>query len=452
MALRTAIRPRHRHSYRIRRGAGQRAGDCDHRPPHHGAARHGRRTGGNYQCRRHHGRYRGGARARRARRDTRTQAVPALAGAHPPALSPARRCGGALAHRTAHPRYLLPAGEGRAGRRARPVRRGQDHAAAADRALGRRRHRDLCRLRRARQRAGGHPRKLPQAHRPQHRALADGAHAAGRQHLQHAGGRARSVDLRRRHPGRILPRPGLRRGDGGRLHQPLGGGAARSGGTAGPDAGGGRLSRLSRLAPRRVLRARRTGDHTVRRQRLDHPDRRGIAARRRLLRTGHQPHQGDRADLLGAVQGTRRRAPLSRGGLGGEFLRLYRQLQRLVGRACRSALGGAARRGAGAPVAGRGTGAHRQPGRPRSAVAAAALGIARRGAVARGRAATECARSGGQLLLAAKAVRPARADAEHLPARSETARFRRAGAGTAAPAAARRGAAPEEPLYERPAG
>jgi len=61
---------------------------------------------------------------------------------------------------------FFPLVKGWARRRARSVRRGQDHSAAADCALGRRRHRDLRRLRRARERAGGHPRKLSQAHRP----------------------------------------------------------------------------------------------------------------------------------------------------------------------------------------------------------------------------------------------------------------------------------------------
>ena len=174
------------------------------------------------------------------------------------ALPAPRSCRRAADHRATHPRHLLPVGEGRQGGGARTVRRRQDRGAAADRALVERRHRDLRRLRRARQRAGGYSGNLPRTHRSQHRPSADGTHAVGGQHLQYAGGGARSIGLHRRDARRIFPRSGLRRGDGGRFHQSLGRGAARSGGPPRADAGGRRLSRLSRLAPAGVLRARRT--------------------------------------------------------------------------------------------------------------------------------------------------------------------------------------------------
>ncbi len=92
-----------------------------HRAPHPGAARHGRRAGGNDRSERYHGGHRRGARPHRTWRHRGTQAVPPLAGAHPAPLPAARRCGGAAAHRAAHPRHLLPAGEGRQARRC-PVR------------------------------------------------------------------------------------------------------------------------------------------------------------------------------------------------------------------------------------------------------------------------------------------------------------------------------------------
>ena len=102
-------------------------------------------------------------------------------------------------------------------------------------------------------------------------------------------------------------------------------------GRLGPDAGGGGLSGLSRLAPRRLLRARRAGGNARRRPWFGDPDRRGVAARRRLLRARHQPHQGNHPDLLGAVEGTRRRAPLPGGGLAGKLLRLREFRREVVG-------------------------------------------------------------------------------------------------------------------------
>jgi vacuolar-type H+-ATPase catalytic subunit A/Vma1 len=47
--------------------------------------------------------------------------------------------------------------------------------------------------------------------------------------------------------------------------------------------------------------------------------------------TGHQPHQGNHPDLLGAVEGTRRCAPLPSGGLAGELLRLCEVSCEVVG-------------------------------------------------------------------------------------------------------------------------
>ena len=305
-----------------RRRAGHGAGNRIDPAPHPDPAADPGRTAGTGAGRRLHprGSDRPGQAGRRPHRETAP--VPPLAGAHAAPVQAARPRGGAADHRAAHSRYLLPVAEGRQGGDSRPLRRRQDHAAAADRALVQRRDRHLRRLRRARQRTHRRARIHARAEGPAHRPPADGAHPAGGQHLQHAGGGARSLDLRRHHAGRVFPRPGLRRGDGGRLHQPLGRGPARSRRPPRPDAGGGGLSGLSRLAPGGFLRARRAGRNLRRRPRLGDADRRGVAARRRLLRAGHQPHQGNHPDLLGAVEGTRRRPPLPGGRLAGKLLRL----------------------------------------------------------------------------------------------------------------------------------
>ena len=44
--------------------------------------------------------------------------------------------------------------------------------------------------------------RVPRAHRPAHRRLADGAHDPDREHLEHAGRRPRGVDLHRDHASR----------------------------------------------------------------------------------------------------------------------------------------------------------------------------------------------------------------------------------------------------------
>ena len=85
----------------------------------------------------------------------------------------------------------------------------------------------LHRLRRARQRDDRGAAGVPAPDRSAHRAAADGAHRADRQHLQYAGGGPRGQHLHRHHHCRILPRHGLPRGPDGRLNFPLGRGAAR---------------------------------------------------------------------------------------------------------------------------------------------------------------------------------------------------------------------------------
>ncbi len=135
------------------------------------------------------------------------------------------------------------------------VRHGQDHDPARAREVVRRRHHRLHRLRRARQRDDRRAHLLPRADRPALGAQPHGAHDPDRQHLQHARGRARGVDLHRGHPGGVLPRHGLRRGDHGGFHLTVGRGAARAFRTARGDARGRGVPRLPADASRRVLRA-----------------------------------------------------------------------------------------------------------------------------------------------------------------------------------------------------
>ncbi|XP_075301167.1 V-type proton ATPase catalytic subunit A-like isoform X1 [Opisthocomus hoazin] len=132
--------------------------------------------------------------------------------------------------------------------------------------LQQRRHR-LRRLRRAGQRDVRGPARLPRAHHGGGREDGDHheAHDAGGQHLQHAGGRPRSLHLHRHHALRVLPRHGPPRQHDGRLHVALGRGAARDLGALGRDAGGGYPAYLgARLASfyERAGRARCLGSPT----------------------------------------------------------------------------------------------------------------------------------------------------------------------------------------------
>ena len=93
--------------------------------------------------------------------------------------------------------------------------------------------------------------------------------------------------LHRHHHGRVLPRHGLRRGDDGRLDLALGRGAARDLRPARGDARRGGLPGLPGHAAGRLLRALgacATAWAATKRDRLGHDGRRGVAARRRLLR------------------------------------------------------------------------------------------------------------------------------------------------------------------------
>ena len=112
-----------------------------------------------------------------------------------------------------------------------------------------RRHR-VRRLRRARQRDDAHAARAARAGGSAHRAPAGRSHGAGREHLEHAGRRARGLALHRRHHGRVLPRHGLPRGAARRLDLALGGGAARDLRPPRRDAGRGGLPPVlsSRLA------------------------------------------------------------------------------------------------------------------------------------------------------------------------------------------------------------
>ena len=102
-----------------------------------------------------------------------------------------------------------------------------------------------------------------------HRAVHHGPHRDGREHVEHAGRRARGLGLSRHHDRRVLPRHGLSRRLAGRQPLALGGGVARDRRPPGRDAGRGRLSHLPRrpgwgssssgrvgFGPRGVRRAR----------------------------------------------------------------------------------------------------------------------------------------------------------------------------------------------------
>ena len=92
-----------------------------------------------------------------------------------------------------------------------------------------------------------------------HRAPADGAHRHHREHVEHAGRRARGVDLFRDHRRRVFSRPGTARRADGRLDVALGGGAARGVGPVRRTARRRRLSGVPVVAARGLLRARRAG-------------------------------------------------------------------------------------------------------------------------------------------------------------------------------------------------
>ena len=110
----------------------------------------------------------------------------------------AARCLGPARHRAASARPPVSRRSRQHRRRARRVRHRQDHAAAADREVVRRRRDRVRRLRRARQRAR---RRAPRAPRPRgsaRRASAARANRARREHLEHAGDGARGQHLRGR--------------------------------------------------------------------------------------------------------------------------------------------------------------------------------------------------------------------------------------------------------------
>ncbi len=90
--------------------------------------------------------------------------------------------------------------------------------------------------------------EFPEPARSAQRGVADGADDPDRQHVEHAGGGTRGVDLHGDHAGRVLPRPGVRRRADGRLDQPLGRGPARSLEPPGGDAGRGGLSGVPAVA------------------------------------------------------------------------------------------------------------------------------------------------------------------------------------------------------------
>ena len=135
-------------------------------------------------------------------------------------------------------------------------------------------------------------------------------------------GGARGVDIHRHHDSRILPRHGLQGRDNGRLDFALGRGAARDVGPTGGDARRGGLPGVPGQPHRRVLRARGLGRVPGRRgpHRRDIGDRRGLAARRRHIRTGQPGHAAHSQGVLGPERVAGVQAPLPGDRLAAELL------------------------------------------------------------------------------------------------------------------------------------
>ena len=206
-------------------------------------------------------------------------------------------------HGPAHHRHAVPVGAGRDVLHPRRVRVREDGDLAG--AVEVREH-ELHRVRgvrRARERDGGGAVRVPRAE--------DGAeregdrhhepHVPGGEHVEHAGGGARGVDLHGHHDRGVLPRHGNERGDDGGLVVALGGGAARDLGPSGRDARGQRVPRVPVGPSGGVLRASgpRAPDRVPRARGLGDGGGRGVPARRRLLRPRDHRDAVDRAGVLG---------------------------------------------------------------------------------------------------------------------------------------------------------
>ena len=371
--------------------------------------------------------------------ETRRHARAALAG---PPSAPHRGAPGArpsARHRAAGARHLLPRSSRGERRAPRAVRRRQDGAAAlAGQVVGRAGDR-LRRLRRARQRDGPGAAGVPRARRPAQRAPADGAHDPRRQHLEHAGRRARGERLHRHHAGRVLPRPGLPRRPDGRLHLALGRGAARDRRPPRGDARRGGLPGLPPVAARRLLRARLPRDDALGRRGIGHRDRRGQPARRRLHRAGDPAHAALHARLLGARPRARQRPPLPGGELARELQLLRRRRRGVVARGHRDRLDGPAPTRQRRARTGRPPRTDGAPGGRRGAPRPAALDARDGDPDQGGGAAPERAAPGRRLLPAREAGTAA------APVRRPPRPRRRADRGGRAAAAAARSARPPRP-------
>ena len=205
-----------------RRRARHGRGEGRHPAPHPGAA--GR--GGGVGLARRRELHRGGGDWPAGRRHA-AHVAPALAGAPAPARGALASRRSSLRDGAAGLRLPLSGGGRRVGGGARRIRHRQDRHRAVAGQVRRRRHRGVRGVRRARQRDGGRAGGIPGAGGSAHRALADGPHGARGQHLEHAGGGARSLGLPGAHDRRVLPRHGLPGGADGRLALALGRGAAR---------------------------------------------------------------------------------------------------------------------------------------------------------------------------------------------------------------------------------
>ena len=226
-------------------------------------------------------------------------------------------------HGPAHHRHAVPVGAGRHVLHPRRVRVREDGDLAG--AVEVREH-ELHRvrgMRRARKRDGGGAVRVPRAEDGAERE-GDRHHepnVSGGEHVEHAGGGARGVDLHGNHDRGVLPRHGNERGDDGGLVVALGGGAARDFGPSGRDARGQRLPRVPVGPSGRVLRASRprAADRIPGARGLRDGGGRSVPARRRLLRSRDDGDAVDRAGVLGTGEEARPAKTLPSHQLAGEL-------------------------------------------------------------------------------------------------------------------------------------
>src|SRR5207247_8776849 len=183
-----------------------------------------------------------------------------------------------------------------------------------------------------REREGGSPRDVSPTGRSEKQRADNESDSPHRQHFQHANRRERGERLYWNHDRGILPRHGLRCGVDGGLDKPLGRGHARDIRTTGRDARRRRISRLSRVKARRVLRKIGKGRSCRVRDpcRINLNRRRSLTTRWRLFRARDTEHTENRKGLLVPRHGPRLQTPLPGHQLAHKLLALHRHSRRVV--------------------------------------------------------------------------------------------------------------------------